>query len=305
MTKSAHSKHRGVIVPMATPFTPDGAIDEAAAERIAARLAENDLGVFVLGTTGECASISAQHRRRLVEIAVSAASGRVPVYAGVGDNSMSASIEAGRTWLGLGVDAVVAHLPSYYTLSPAEMYGCFEQLAREIKGSFILYNIPQTTRMSLPLDVVQRLSQISNIVGFKDSENSPGRIEQTARLLGGRNDFSIFMGISVLSAQAMRLGFNGLVPSSGNIAPELWREFYSSALAAKWDQVNELQQRLDAIARVFQFDRTLGQSLAALKACLESQGLCGPTVLPPLVTLDQQTRTTIHQQLAALALTPA
>jgi dihydrodipicolinate synthase/N-acetylneuraminate lyase len=298
------SKHRGVIVPMATPFTSNGSLDEPAAERLVAHLATNDMGVFVLGTTGEAASIPTAARARLVEIAVKTAAGRVSVYAGVTDNCLSSSIESGRNWLRLGVDAVVAPLPSYYLLSPSEMQLCYELLAREIKGALVLYNIPQTTRMSLPLEVVQRLSDIPNIVGFKDSENVPGRLEKTAELFARRPDFAIFMGASVLSAQALRHGFDGLVPSSGNIAPALWRDLFNASLDGKWEQVEELQRRLDAIARVFHRDRSLCQSLAALKACLEALGLCGPAVLPPIQTLDADARLIIQQELAALDLVP-
>jgi dihydrodipicolinate synthase/N-acetylneuraminate lyase len=298
------TKHRGVIVPMATPFTSTGALDEPAAERLVAHLATNDIGVFVLGTTGEGASIPHTARVRLIEIAVKTSAGRVPVYAGIGDNCVSESIECGRAWLKLGADAVVAHLPSYYLLSPAEMQSCIELLAREIKGAFVLYNIPQTTRMSIPLDVVQRLSEIPNIVGFKDSENVPGRLEKTAELFAKRPDFSIFMGASILSAQALRAGFDGLVPSSGNIAPALWRDLYNASLENRWEHAEELQRRLDSIARVFQRDRSLGQSLAALKVCLESLGLCGPAVLPPLLPLDESSCAAVRSELAALDLIP-
>ncbi|MGC4074223.1 MAG: dihydrodipicolinate synthase family protein [Nibricoccus sp.] len=112
------------------------------------------------------------------------------------------------------------------------------------------------------------------------------------------------MGAAVLSAQALRAGFDGLVPSSGNIAPSLWRDLYSASLAGKWEQAEELQRRADAVARVFQRDRSLGQSLAALKVCLETLGLCGPAVLPPLLPLDQAGRAAVQSELAALDLAP-
>ena len=130
--------HRGVIVPMTTPFTPSGDIDEPAAERLADRLARHELGIFVLGTTGETSSIPDAQRDRLVTAALRAARDRVPVYAGIGDNSMADSITAGRRYLELGGAAVVAHLPCSYPLEVAEMESCFELLHREIKGPLML-----------------------------------------------------------------------------------------------------------------------------------------------------------------------
>jgi 4-hydroxy-tetrahydrodipicolinate synthase len=274
------------MVPMSTPFTPAGILDEPAAERMVARLAGHGLGVFVLGTTGEALSIPAAQRERLVTLALAAAGGRVPVYAGISANCAADSVARARAYLRLGVDAVVAALPSYYLLESAEISAYFELLAREIHGPLLLYNIPQTTRMSIPLDVIERVSALPNVVGLKDSENTHDRITAVARRFAGRPNFSLFMGVSSLSVRALRLGYHGLVPSSANLAPALWHELYAHAAAGEWPQAEAAQKRLDAVARLFQHNRTLGQSLAALKAALAAQGLCHPVVLPPLLTLD-------------------
>jgi 2-dehydro-3-deoxy-D-pentonate aldolase len=233
---------------------------------------------------------------------VSTAAGRVPVFAGIGDNCASDSIAAGNDYLHLGAAAVVAHLPSYYVLEPAEMQAYFELLARGTRGPLVLYNIPQTTHMSVPVPVVEKLAAIPNIVGFKDSENIPGRLEEVAERLVGRPEFAVYMGVSVLSAAALRRGYDGLVPSSGNLVPELWQRFCARADAGQWDEVNALQLRLDALARVFQRNRTLGQSLGALKAAMQARGLCGPTMLPPLRTLSDEDRKAIAAEIAALGL---
>jgi len=297
-----YNKHHGVIVPLVTPFTETGDLDDAAIGRIVSNCADHNIAVFVLGTTGEAASISSPKRAQLVKTAVEAAANRVKVYAGIGDNCPEHSIAAANEYLRLGADAVVAHLPAYYPLKPAEMQAYFELLASQVRGSLILYNMPQTTHMSLPLDIVEPLSHLENIIGFKDSENVAGRAEETARRLAGRPDFAIFMGAAVLSGKALQLGFDGLVPSSGNVAPHLWRELYDKARTGDWAAVEVLQTRLNALAQVFQRDRSLGESLAALKAMMSTRGLCGPTVLPPLRTLDSAARETIQRNLNALNL---
>ncbi|MFT3781348.1 MAG: dihydrodipicolinate synthase family protein [Nibricoccus sp.] len=293
-------KHRGVIVPLVTPVTAAGEIDEAATKRLVKHCADGGVHVFVLGTTGEAASVAAAKRVRVVKAAVEAAAGRVKVYAGIGDNCPEQSVAAGNEYLRLGADAVVAHLPAYYSLRPAEMKSFFTLLASQIQGGLMLYNIPSTTHMSLPIDVADELSHLPNVIGFKDSENAPGRPEETARRLGGRPNFSIFMGAAVLSAKAMKLGFDGLVPSSGNFVPHLWTELYNEALAGHWEKVEALQLRLNSVAQVFQKDRTLGESLGALKVMLETLGICGPAVLPPLRTLDAEARKLVQRDLAAL-----
>jgi 4-hydroxy-tetrahydrodipicolinate synthase len=293
-------RHRGVVVPLATPFTAEGQIDDAATRRLVEHLASNEIGVFVLGTTGETASIPHRERRRFVETAVEAASGRVPVYAGIGDNCVPHSIEGAEHYLDSGVQGVVAHLPSYYPLSAREMQRYFKLLHDNIKGDLLIYNIPQTTYMSIPHEVIEALAELPRVVGFKDSERDMNRAHETARRCGARPDFALFMGSAVLSVEAMRLGYDGLVPSSGNIVPDLWRKLWEAGKAEDWETAETLQTRADEIAMIFQGGRTLGQSIAALKACLHIQGICEPHVLPPLEDVSDADLRQLRKHLGAL-----
>ncbi len=297
---SSRKLHRGVVVPLVTPITATGAIDEGAVRRIVESCVAHQLGIFVLGTTGEAASLSDAKRAQLVLTTVEAAAHRVLVYAGVGDNCVEHTIAAANGYINAGVDAVVAHLPSYYTLRATEMESYFGALAAEIRGSLVLYNIPQATHMSLPLDVVEALSELENVVAFKDSENVAGRPEETMRRFGGRSDFSIFMGAAVLSAHALQLGFDGLVPSSGNLIPEVWLAMLNQAELGGWEAVQTLQTRANQVAQIFQRDRLLGESLAALKALMGGIGLCEAHVLPPLRTLSAPERADLQSQFGAL-----
>jgi 4-hydroxy-tetrahydrodipicolinate synthase len=289
-----------VIVPLVTPVTPAGRLDEPAAARLVDHLAGHGCGMLVLGTTGEVASLPASLRRRYVEIAVQTAAKRTPIFAGVVHNCLADSIEAARDYLKLGADAVVGLLPSYYELGPAEMQAWFEQLAAGVPGPLLIYNMPATTGMSIPLDVLEALSHRPNITGLKDSEGTAGRPELVAQRLGGRKDFSLFMGVAALAVPALRLGFDGLVPSSGNLYPERWSELYTAARAGDWARAEKLQQQLDAVGAVFQRNRALGASLAALKAGLGTRKLCGPAMHPPLRALPVAEQAAIRAELARL-----
>lgn len=290
-------EYNGVIVPMTTPFTPEGQIDEEAAERMASRLADHNIGIFVLGTTGETASIPRRERIKLVEAAMRVARDRVPIYAGIGDNCLSNSILAAQQYQKLGVTALVAHLPSYYPLDAEEMQNYFELLHSYVDAPLMIYNIPATTRMSIPIPVVENLSHLPHFVGFKDSENVKGRMEECAKKLGGRDDFALFMGSAVLSVKALKLGYDGLVPSSGNLVPDLWSQLFQHGVNQDWEKAEALQKTLNDIAQIFQHNRSLGQSLAVLKALLNSIEVCGPTVLPPLRTLSVQERQSVTDEL--------
>ena len=294
-------RHRGVVVPMVTPFTAGEELDEKAVRTIIDYLLEGGVdGVFVLGTTGESASIPMAMRSRLIRLTAAHVAGRALVYAGISDNCLSHSLELARESFGLGVDAVVAHPPCYFQLSQEELFDYFTLLADNIKGPLLLYNIPSTTHISLPLEVIARLSEHPNVVGLKDSENTSGRPEQTVKLVGGREDFSLFMGVSVLSARAFALGMDGSVPSSGNLVPQLWHRMYLAAQKGDWPEVERMQATANRAASVLQRNRTLGQSLAALKAAMSTQGLCEPCMLPPLHSLTESQIETIRKDLGFL-----
>jgi 4-hydroxy-tetrahydrodipicolinate synthase len=297
---STFPRHSGVIVPLVTPVTPAGQLDEAAAARLVDHLASNGCGMLVLGTTGEVASLPFALRQRYVEIAVKTAAKRTPVFACAASNCLSISIESGNQYLAAGADAVVGILPNYFKLDAAEMLGYFEQLAAGIRGPLMIYNMPATTGMSIPLEVIETLSRRGNVTGLKDSEGTEGRREAVAKRFGGRADFSLFMGIAAHSIPAIKLGFDGLVPSSGNLYPERWHQLLQAARAGDWATAEKLQAGLDALNGVFQRNRSLGQSLAALKAGLGLRNLCGPDMVPPLRALSVADQEAIRAELRRL-----
>lgn len=293
-------RHSGVIVPLVTPVTPEGRLDEPAAARLVDHLASNGCGMLVLGTTGEVASLPFALRQRYVEIAVRTAAKRTPVFACAASNCVSISLDSANAYLAAGVDAVVGILPNYFKLEPAEMLAYFERLAAGIRGPLMVYNMPATTGMSIPPDVIEALSRRPNIAGLKDSEGTAGRREEIVRRFAGRKDFSLFMGIAAHSVSALRLGFDGLVPSGGNLHPERWHQLYQAARNGDWATAEKLQAQLDTIGAVFQRNRTLGQSLAALKAGLGLRGLCGPDMVPPLSTLSAAGQEAVRAELRQL-----
>ena len=159
----------GVVVPMITPLNKDFTADVEAVERIMRLFAKHGINPLVLGTTGESSSINDVESCRLVEAAVRSKSENQCVYAGLVGNQVQGLIERGNKYIQLGADCVVATLPSYYVLTPVQMTAFYTQLADEISGPVMMYNIKATTQMTIPLDVVEQLSVHPNIFGLKDS----------------------------------------------------------------------------------------------------------------------------------------
>jgi 2-dehydro-3-deoxy-D-pentonate aldolase len=298
-------KFRGFVPPVITPVTPSGSLDEEAVGRIIEHVVGGGAdGVFIVGTTGECASVSAALRRRYVQIAAARLRGRVPLYVGIGENCFDRSTEAAAESFSSGADGVVAQLPSYFPLTPDQMYSYYAELADRVEGPLFLYNIPSTTHMSIPVDVVARLAGHPRIAGFKDSENNAERHDELYRRLTGLDGFSLFVGVGVLMGRGLLAGADGIVPSSGNLDPRSCRDLCDAASRGDAAEVERLQLQINRVSQVFQRGRTLGQSLAAIKVSMSALGLCGTSMLPPLQALGTDEHDFIRQGLAELGLVP-
>jgi dihydrodipicolinate synthase/N-acetylneuraminate lyase len=278
-------KYNGVIVPMVTPVTSDRKLDEESVVRISDYLARNGVSILLLGTTGESPSVSMDESRRLVKLASETVAGRVKIYAGISGNCMEENISNAKAYIQAKADVIVSILPNYYTLTPDQMFFYFKTLAERIDFPSMVYNIPATTNMSIPIETVDALSKIKNICGFKDSERDESRMEECVKLFKDRDDFSYFLGYAAISAKALKLGADGLVPSTANFAPAMFRDLFDFSRVGNWKDAERLQVETDQIARIYQSGITLGNSLQALKVMMSVQGFCQPYALPPLTDL--------------------
>ena len=296
--RSTYSKpYQGVVVPMVTPFTHDGKLDGPAARRVIDHLIDGGVhGIFVLGTTGENASIPLPMRTELVELAVDQVRGRALLYAGISHNCLAHSVQAAESYFRLGANVVVAHLPCYYALTPKEQLAYYMALVRQIDGPLAVYNIPSTTHISIPIEIIEQLSGIEAVVGVKDSENNPSRLVEELAILGGKPGFSVFVGAAALSAKALPLGADGIVPSAGNLVPGLSRLLYESGIAGDVTSAERYQQAMDRVSDIYRRDRSLAQSLGALKAAMSALSLCGPDVLSPLRPPDANEQAAIRRE---------
>jgi 4-hydroxy-tetrahydrodipicolinate synthase len=268
---------------MITPFTPAGGIDDPAVGRIVEHLIGGRVGgIFPLGTTGEAASIHVDDRRRLVAAVVERVNRRATVYAGIPSNCFRESIDAALAYKQLGADALVAHMPSYYPLSDADIEAYFLRLADGVPLPLVLYNIPVTTHHSIALDSVEKLRRHPNIVAIKDSSGDRARLTEMLKRSGGREGFPVLLGSSATFTHGLKLGGMGLVPSGAHLVPEKYQAMYEAAMANKWDDVERLQQETDAAIALYIKGHTLSEGLAILKAMMEKRGLCGRTMLPPI-----------------------
>ncbi len=278
----------GVVVPMVTPFKADGTVDTGSVERLVGYLTGYGTAPFLLGTTGESASVPGKEKVKLVEAAVRTAGGRSLVYAGISGNSLTDSIEDARRYHDLGADVLVSTMASYYPADNEQVFRYFTKLADNLPAPLIIYNIPATTHLSIPVEVVDRLSGHPNIIGFKDSERSIERLEQSVILWKDRADFSFLTGWAAQSLYAMQLGADGIVPGTGNLAPGLYKVICDDAADDKNWRGTAAMKKADLLSEIYQKGRSLSYALPVLKAMMSAYGLCEAEVLPPMLNLQEK-----------------
>jgi len=285
---------------MVTPVTATGALDEPAAGRLIDFLIAGGVdGIFVLGTTGEGASVPRAARQRLVELAVAKARGRTLIYAGTGD-APTEGATFGNEFLRAGADVIVARPPVSHPVD--QLLPWYRSLLGQLEGPLIIYNIPTMSKVSIPLNVIESLLGHPKLAGIKDSENNPARLEELLRRFGKRPDFAIFVGVGALMEKGLKLGAVGIVPSVGNLIPDVCRNLCVSAGRGDWVAANGHFSRMNTVAALYQKGRTLNESLTVLKAAVSCRGLCAPHVLPPLHPLSETELISLRGQMSQLQL---
>lgn len=281
-------KYSGIVIPAITPLTADHQLDEGAVEKIFDNFYKHKLAPFILGTTGESASLPMTLKKAYVAKAASLQQKDILLYAGISSNCLEESISLAKYSFDHGIAAVAATLPSYYEMTESQMEKYFVQLADALGGPMIIYNIPATTHMSIPLELIDKLSHHENIVGTKDSERSDKRLQRSIQLWAKRKDFSHFTGWAGRSAKALIEGSDGLIPSTGNLFPALYDDMLKAVRSKDHNSAMDLQRMSDDLGNLYQHGRTLGSSLGALKVLMEKERLCSEFVMPPLQCLSAE-----------------
>ncbi len=275
----------GSMTALVTPFAKDGSLDEKAyRDLIEWQITEGVNGLVPVGTTGESPTLSHDEHRRVVEICVEVAAGRVPVIAGAGSNSTVEAIELAQFAETTGADAVLVVTPYYNKPNQSGLYAHFAEIAKAVKLPIIIYNIPPRSVIDMIPETMGRLARdFSNIVGVKDAT---GRIERVSeqRIACGP-DF-----IQLSGEDASALGFNahggqGAISVTSNIAPRLCAEFQRASLAGDREQAIELQDRLMPLHKAIFIEA----GVSGAKYALSRLGKIENVVRLPLMGVEEPT----------------
>ena len=231
----------GSIPALVTPFSGNCVDQDSLRELIEWQIDEGSNGLVPCGTTGEAATLTIDEHRRVVEIAVEVARGRVPVIAGCGSNNTAHAIALTNIAKEAGADAAL-HVPPYYNRPNQD--GIYAHLAAvaDLDIPIILYNVPSRTITDISVETMARLARLPNVVGVKDASGNLARVSAQRQACGER-----FVQLS--GNDDMALGFNamggvGCVSVTANVAPKLCSQFQEAMREGRWPQALELQDRL-------------------------------------------------------------
>jgi 4-hydroxy-tetrahydrodipicolinate synthase len=233
---------RGSIPALVTIFR-DEALDEAAyRDFVAWQIAEGSHGLVPAGTTGESATLRPDEHRRVIEICVETAAGRVPVIAGCGSNDTAHAIALTRVAKACGADAAL-HVPPYYNRPNQEgIYAHLAAVAEAVDLPIVLYNVPARTVTDIAVETMGRLAEIPNVVAVKDATGNLARISAQRAACG--KDFIQLSGNDDMALGFMAMGGSGCVSVTANVAPKLCAEFQNACMSGNWQEALRLQDRL-------------------------------------------------------------
>lgn len=287
----------GAGVALVTPFTREGALDEAALRRLVRRQLEGGIDVLVpCGTTGESATLGAEEQARVIAIAVEEAANRVPVLAGAGSNDTRVAVERARRAATLGVQGVLSVGPYYNKPTPEGFVRHFDAVADACPVPVVVYNVPGRTGSNIDARTQLRLSEHPNIVGVKEAS---GSLAQVMELLRDRPPgFEVLSGDDSFTLAFMALGADGVISVVANQVPGPMHELVAACRRDEFAEARRLHTRLLRLMNL----NFLESNPIPVKTSLALMGLCEESFRPPLCPPATSTREAMRAELRELGL---
>jgi len=292
---SAAQGLHGVFPYLVSPIDAAGAVNEAVLAKLCDDLiAQGVHGLTPLGSTGEFAYLSWTQKRRVVEVVVAAARGRVPVVAGVAATTIADATAQAREMERLGCNGILAVLEAYFPLTDDGVVAYFRAIAEAVSLPVVLYTNPNFQRSDLSLVAIDRLSAVENIVAIKDASTNTGRLLSILNRVGDR--MQVFSASAHIPAAVMLIGGVGWMAGPACLVARQSVALYDLCRSGAWREAMALQRKLWQLNQAF-----AKYNLAAcIKGGLELQGYRVGDPLPPQAPLSPEGREEVLRALQAV-----
>lgn len=297
--RKARELIRGSMPALITPFR-NGGVDEAAFRRLVSwQIAEGSHGLVPVGTTGESATLSHEEHRRVVEICIDEARGKVPVVAGAGSNSTAEAIALTKHAKEAGAAAVLSVAPYYNRPTQEGLYRHFAAIADAVDIPIMVYNIPIRCGVEISVETMARLSQVANIIGVKDA--TANLVRPSRERLACGQSFRLLSGEDATALGYMAHGGHGCISVTANVAPKLCAEFQEACMKDAFAAALEIQDRLMPVHDAMFCEA----SPAPVKFAASLLGLSSDEVRLPIVAASETARARVREAMVSAGLIKA
>jgi 4-hydroxy-tetrahydrodipicolinate synthase len=279
---------------LVTPFTRDGAVDEAGVRRLARR--QIDAGMHFLvpcGTTGESPTMSEEERLRVVAVVIEEAGGRVPVLAGAGGYDTREVIQTAQKMKRLGAAGILSVTPYYNKPTQEGLFQHYSAIAGEVGLPIIVYNVPGRTGCNVEVATLTRLSQVPNIAGVKEASGNVSQMCEICRAVP--DDFVVLSGDDALTLPLMAIGGHGIISVIGNQAPREMSRMVELAESGDFAGARAIHRQLMPLMSA----NFVESNPIPVKAAMAAMGLLEETYRLPMVPPSEASRRRILDALAA------
>ncbi|OGK97307.1 MAG: 4-hydroxy-tetrahydrodipicolinate synthase [Candidatus Rokubacteria bacterium RBG_16_73_20] len=291
------ARFQGSFVAMVTPFR-SGAVDEAKLrELVELHVAGGTDGLIPCGTTGESPTLSHDEHRRVVDVVLEAARGRIQVVAGTGSNSTAEAIDLTRHAERSGAAGALVVNPYYNKPTQEGLYRHFRAVAEAVAIPILVYNIQSRTAVNVETPTLERLVRdVRNVAGVKEASGSLDQMSQVIAACGP--DFSVLSGDDNVTLPLMAIGGHGVVSVIANILPKETAEMVHAALDGDWKRARELHYRLFPLARA----AFLETNPIPIKEAMAMAGMLEPEFRLPMCRMSDANRERLRAVLTQYAL---
>ncbi|WP_109432769.1 4-hydroxy-tetrahydrodipicolinate synthase [Aggregatibacter segnis] len=290
---SNHPLFQGSIVALVTPMDSHGEVDfENLKKLVEFHINAGTDAIVSVGTTGESATLSIDENVKAILKTVEFAAGRIPVIAGTGANATSEAITMTKLLNNSGISGCLSVVPYYNKPTQEGMYQHFKAIAECTDIPQILYNVPGRTGSDLQPETVGRLAKIKNIVGIKEATGDVSRVQKIKQLAG--DDFIVLSGDDATSLEAMKLGAEGVISVTNNIAPVEMAKMCHLAREGKFEEAEKINQRLMPLHKNLFIE---SNPIPVKWACYKLGLIQEPTLRLPLTVLSEKAQPSVLEAL--------
>ena len=290
---------KGSITALITPFK-NGLLDEDALRRLVEwQITEGTHGLVPTGTTGESPTLNFDEHKRVIDVTIEAARGRVPVIAGTGSNSTDEAIDLSVHAEKSGADGILIVNPYYNKPTQEGLYQHFKAINDKVGIPIVIYNIPGRTNVDMSVATMARVFELKNVVGVKDATANIARVSQQREAMGP--EFNQLSGEDATALAFMAHGGHGCISVASNVAPKLCAEFQNTLMKGDFATALKMQDRLMPLFDALFVETNPGP----VKYAASRLGLCSAEMRLPMVPVTEAGKKVVDEALAKVGLLKA